>query len=205
MEVSFSSLSATRNCHRSWLNKQCGFKKTDFWYFGKGKENHRIIQDHIAGIKKDPRLEKLTCSFPIVEVEDFDPRCKFQFEVKGATVIGYFDGRNPEEKRLCEIKISNTLWSLEKYYKSMQRKINAAAFPDHTEGILITASYDFSKLKTASVPMTEKDRTEALEWIEDTLKIINSGKFEKEGENVDCQRCVYQNSCSESSYGRKES
>jgi hypothetical protein len=179
--------------------------KVDFWYFGVGKEGHRIIQDHIAGIKKDDRLKDLTCYFPIVEVEKFDPRCKFQFDIDEASVIGYFDGRNPEEKRLAEIKISNTLWSIDKYYKSMQRKINVTAFPDHTDCLLITASHDLSKVKTAGVPATDKDRDEAREWIRDTLKIINSGKFEKEGEAVDCQRCVYQLSCPESSYGRKES
>jgi hypothetical protein len=193
----------------NWLNKQMGLKPEDHDYYHKGKEAHRIIQDHVSGKKIDDRLLHVKFNFPIVEEVDFDERCKFTmpFYETGLkndySMIGFMDGINNAEKRILEIKISSVPWSVTKFQQLMQRKIYSLARTDLSETIGITGVMDPEQwkrdlVKVYKIPNTNKDRQEAKAWILGGIKIIESGDF-KGGLNEDGKctdpRCYYGVNC----------
>lgn len=159
-----------------------GVKPEEKDFFKKGHEGHRLIQDHVAGIKKHEFLEHITEHFSIVEKVDFDKDCKFTMTIRGYEFIGFFDGKNPENKRFLEIKLSSTPWSLGKFKDSIQRKVYALAEPTYTKAVLITGSLEpvewkTNKLKVFELGLTQKDRDEALDWINKGLDIFEAGDF----------------------------
>lgn len=204
IHFSYSSLNDLITCPHSWLNRMMGKKKPWVEAFRKGKEGHRIIQDHVAGIKKDPRIEYLTEVFPIVETCDFDPNCKFELRIRGYSFIGFLDLQDPANRRYGEIKLSSNPWSLGKYKDSIQRKIYAMAYPQYERGILITGTlnpdeWKHTKLKVMEMSLTEKDRQEAMEWINRGLDIFEEGDFNggldpETGRCAD-SRCPYGQNC----------
>lgn len=204
LHFSYSSLNDLILCSHSWINKMMGKKKPWIEAFKQGKDGHRIIQDHVAGIKKDPRIEYLTESFPIVETKDFDENCKFELRVNGYLIIGYLDLQDPDNHRYGEIKLSSNPWSLGKYKESPQRKIYSLAFPQYTKGILITGPLDpntwaTDKLRVLELSLTQKDRDEALEFIKKGIAIFESGDFNggldpETGRCID-SRCPYGKNC----------
>jgi hypothetical protein len=177
-----------------WINKMLGIPVPAYPFLNEGKNTHRLIQRHVAGIEKHPFLKHIEIEFPIVEEKDFDERCKFSFnlkELKGYPnppvkeeyeIFGFADGLDGENGRLLEIKSSSTPWSMTKFRDAMQRKIYALAFPDFTEAYLITGSKDPAKWekeppKLYSVPLTKEDREEAYDWIVKGIQILESGDF----------------------------
>ena len=203
IHFSYSTISDLMVCSHSWINRLMKKKKPWLEAFKLGKEGHRIIQDHIGGIKADPRLEYLTEKFSIVEKTDFDPATKFNIRVKGYSVIGYLDAHDPEGKKIGEIKLSSSPWSQGKYRESPQRKIYALAFPQYTKGILITGQKEPEKwatdhLKVRELDLTAKDREEALAWLTKGIEIFEEGDFngglDEEGRCTD-NRCPYGNNC----------
>lgn len=171
IKLSYSTLNLIYEHPHNYLNKMMGIQqpKTDF--FERGKKLHRIIQDHVAGIKKDDRLNHLTLQFPIVETIDFDPKCKIEFNInKNYSMIGYYDGIDAENGRTLEIKTGNKTWSIGQFDKAVQRKIYCVALPYIKENVLITAVSDESmwkinKPKEFSVPVKKEDYKVAMDWI----------------------------------------
>ena len=171
-----------RTASHCWINKMMKIQPEQYDYFTAGKEGHRIIQDHVAGIKKDPRLAFLTEVFPIVERRDFDPDCKFKMEIRGYDFIGFYDGKDPAYKRFLEIKLSSSPWTLGKFKDAIQRKIYALAEPTYTEAMLITGSlkpdeWIITKPKIMTVDLTKADRDEAMQWINEGIDIFENGDF----------------------------
>jgi len=202
LHFSFSTLNNLMKCSHSWINKTMGIKVPHRDYFDKGKEGHRVIQDHVSGRKKDERIAWLTEEFPIVEKRDFDPDCKFDISIGGYSIIGFLDLQDPAKKRYGEIKLSGVPWSLGKYKDSIQRKIYSLAFPQYKTGMLITGPFDpnqwkqrevegekMSDLKVMEWPLTEQDRKEATEWIKKGLAIFEAGDFNG-GLDPDTGRCI---------------
>lgn len=198
LKLSYTSLNAIHNGHE-WLNKQMGIPVPDYTFLKDGKDAHRIIQDHVAGIKKDDRLSHIEINFPIVETEDFDPKCKFEVEfTPNYTLFGYIDGLDPENKRFLEIKTSSVPWSMQKFKDAMQRKVYALALLDYKEAYLITCKKDPNSWdngdapKLFSIPITEKDREDAHAWIADGIARLEEGDF-KGGldENGKCTGCFW--------------
>lgn len=198
MRLSYSSLNNIHNGHE-WLNKQMGIPVPDYPFLSEGKEAHRIIQDHISGKKKDPRLKHIEIEFPIVEEKDFDERCKFTFQVTPEyEIFGYIDGLDPKNKRFCEIKTSSTPWSMTKFRDAMQRKIYSFALLDYEEAYLITGKKDPEKWsngdlpKVYSIKITQKDRDDAWAWIADGIAKLEAGDFSGGlDENGKCTGCFW--------------
>ena len=215
------SFSTIQNClqpdnSHNWLNKQMGKQVPDQVYFGEGKACHRIIQDHVAGTKKDARLSHIPIEFEIVEEIEKDPRTEFVFNINEmATKIlgedpklskqynfhGFRDGLNKEKTSMLEIKSSSTLWSIGKFMSSIQRK--CYGIDGHLEkAYLITCPRDPQqwgriKPKYFSMPFTEQDRREAITWILAGVRVLETGTFS--GGLVDGQcalpRCSYGYNC----------
>lgn len=192
--LSYSSLNILHTCPHNWLNKQMGIPQPEKPEWEIGKKIHRIIQDHVSGKKLDPRFRHIKYTFPIVEEVDFDPRCKFEFNLDWSAakikkvpsgtyrMIGFTDGLNFEKKRYVEIKSADPLWSLIRFKNSEQRKIHAIAWPELEEAVLITCSKYMDKWKREpakiyKVPLTQQDRAEALYWIVGGIRILESGNF----------------------------
>jgi len=187
-------------CHKWYLNKMMGLEKEDFPYFHAGRETHDVVQKHVSGVKENESLTKAGLDekfyFPIVEVEKFDKNCRFQKDFGDYELIGYVDGKNIDNKRILEIKtVNGQVWSLGKCQKSMQRKIIGLCMPDYAESLYITLTRDFSKLNKYLIPFTEKDRADALKYIQDGIEVIEKGKFELEGDKNTCYRCIYRLNC----------
>jgi len=203
IHFSYSSINLLYTASHNWINKQLGIKQEDKPYFTAGKHGHQIIQDHVSGKCKDARIDYIKDYFPIVERYDFDPQCKFSFDVDGYDFIGFFDGKNYEDKKSLEIKLSGTPWTLKKFQDLMQRKIYSIAQPDFTEAILLTGSlkpddWATTRLKRYAVELTERDRKDALEWIRGGLQIFESGDFSGGLTDGVClnPRCNWGSNCS---------
>lgn len=217
--LSYSSLNMLHNSSHQWACKMMGIEVPRNIYFDGGNYGQRIIQAHVSGKKKFDILEKLTQPFTVVEEKQFDERCKFvkHIEYGSDTIIiqGFADGLNPTEKRMMEIKLSSTPWSIGKYKKSMQRKIYAWGFPQYEKGLLVTgmmltreqiqeAGNDWLNWKaedwekrilenwTESPPtasecaMTKEDAQEAEEYILKGIEILRAGDFTGGLENGVC-------------------
>ena len=186
-----------------------GIKPETTVYMTAGSNGHRIIQDHIAGIKKDERLAFLDEVFPIVEVTAFDKNCKFSINIDGYEVIGYFAAKDPQNKRFGEIKLAGSLWTPKRFQDLPQRKIYALAEPEYTKAVLFTGSLnpndwinsDGKKkdFKVIEVPLTERDRKEAYKWIREGLDVFESGDFngglDDEGRCTMGRQCPWGNNC----------
>lgn len=190
------SYSTIRDClqpdnSHNWLNKLWKIKRPVTENMKAGGKYQRIIQRHVSNEERDSRIEYIEEFFPIVERKNFDPDCKFEIDVKGYKVIGYFDGKNPQEKKSLEIKLSGGLegraptpWTLGKFKKSIQRKIYVLAEPTYTKSVIITGSLDpdhwdkpFTKLKVREVDNTQKDMDEALEWLTKGIEVFENGDY----------------------------
>lgn len=200
------------NSH-NWINKMAKVKKPVFPAMTAGHEGHRIIQDHVSGKKKDPRIDYITEYFPIVEEKSFDERCKIIIRIDDYEVMGFLDGDNPEAKRFLEVKLSGGLngkdptpWSLGQFKDSVQRKIYALAREDYPEAVLITGSLDpehwkneMTRLKVRRVDNTPQDRADALKWLKDGIAVFENGDFngglDDEGRCTMGRMCSYGDNC----------
>jgi len=171
------------NSH-NWLNKMMGAKVPDNEFFRNGKRLHEIIQGHLSGKKTDPRLAGINYKFPIVEEVDFDKRCEFTLKINDKYAIrGFVDAKDPENKRLGEIKSAGKMWTVGDFHRSMQRKVYALAFPDYKELVGITALSDDTQWPTIPpkvypIPLTQKDRDDALKWILEAIERIEKKEFD---------------------------
>ena len=205
--LSYGSISSLHEHPHYWLNKQAGIKMPEWDFFKKGREGHRIIQDHVSGIKKDKRLKFFKEKFPLVEECDFDPKMNFRIKINDKyEVQGFFDGLNEDTETTLEIK-TGTPWTLSKFQNSYQRKIYSLLRPDIKNQIIITAdsnpdNWEINRPKYFQISPTKTDRKEALEYILEGIKILESGDFHRDLEKqadgsfkcVDF-RCLYGNNC----------
>jgi hypothetical protein len=119
-------------------------------------------------------------------------------------MIGFFDGLNNETKQMLEIKTSSTPWSIGKFQSLIQRKIYSLARPDITEIVCITATRDPKEWeaiapKSFTIPMTRRDREEAMEWILAGIRVLESGSFSgglDESGRCNDQWCYFGKNCS---------
>lgn len=196
VRLSYSSLNNLHNGHE-WLNKQMGIPVPDYPFLTAGRKAHRIIQDHVSGVKSDKRLKHIEIDFPIVEQVNFDPECKFSFPVGGYEIFGYIDGKDPVNRRFLEIKTSSNLWSMGKFKNAIQRKIYATALPGYSEAYLITGSKDPDEWvkyppKLYSIKLTKKDKMDAMDWILKGIMKLESGDFTGGlDENGRCKGCFW--------------
>lgn len=202
ISLSYTTLSGVRDASHTWINKQLGLKREFKKEFGLGKEAHRIIQEHVSGKNLHPYLDHIKDTFPIVEKIDFDPDCKFEVQMDDKySIMGYLDGINRELGRFLEIKTSSNPWSISKFVNAMQRKMYAYAFPELKEAMLITCqkepeAWQYQKPKVYLINNTEKDRAEALQWILDSISIIEKGDFTGGlDDNGKCTGCIYGGNC----------
>lgn len=205
--LSYSSLNMLHNSPHQWANKMMGIEVPENEFLTRGKEGHRIIQDHVSGKKGHLALGHIKYNFPIVEEKDFDEKCKFVKYIKDGAdtfiVQGFADGMNREENRLLEIKLSSAPWSAGKFKKAMQRKMYAWGFGFFEEAILITGStrpeeWLASPLSVISCPMTKTDAQEAEDFIHEGIRILRAGDFTGDlDENGRCsdRYCLYGVNC----------
>ncbi len=150
--------------------------------WAEGKACHRLLQDHVSGKVTMAELNHIEYKFPIVEEVDFDERCRFEFIIEGYKIIGFYDGINWKEGRWLEGKFSSSPWSIKKFKDSYQRMLYAFSDARLKEAILVTGSrnpedWKLEPLKVYPVPVTEKDKRLASDWILDGIKILESGNF----------------------------
>lgn len=194
LTLSFSTLNLLHTCPHNFLNKQMQIKPEEKKEWAEGKHCHDLIQAHVSGKKKHKYLKYIKCKFPVVEEQDFDPRCKWEkiFKMDGEDfkIIGFYDGRTLDFTQLLEGKFSSSgAWSISKFQKSMQRKLYAWSDFRFEEAIIITGQRD-PKLwkddppKVYKVPMTGQDRDDAIEWIREGIHIFKDGDFLKDLEII---------------------
>jgi len=214
------SFSTINNClqpdnSHNWINKQTGIPVPDRGYFQEGKDCHRIVQDHLAGIKTDNRLPTFDQKFT-VETKDFDEKTHFVFSVPKACqafgveypyeeeygVHGYYDGVSEDGKILFEAKFSSNPWSLSKFKNSMQRKIYGLSNPNFEHAIILTGlrdhtMWDRALPKLYVVDFQDEDNIEAIHWIMDGIERIEKTQFDGGLEDGICTnpRCLYGYNC----------
>jgi hypothetical protein len=181
VQLSYTTINDLINEPHTWLCKQMGLKKFEYSAMREGKEAHRIIQDHVSGVRLDERLSKITVRIPIVERFDRDPQTHFVYEVNEKySVHGYLDGLDPESKTLMEIKTSSNPWSIGKFYYLMQWKIYALALNlDHA--IFITCTRDLQRPAVYPMKITAQQKQAAKDWINKGIAILEKGDFSYNG------------------------
>lgn len=191
------------NSH-NWLNKQMGIEPPDNEYFQAGKKLHRLTQDHLCGKVIDKRLLHINYTFPIVEEIDKDPKCEFFIKINEKyQVHGFVDGDDPDNHRFAELKFSGKMWSIGQFHRSMQKKIYALGHPTYNDfvgitGLLDESKWDFERPKAYKLPLSQRDRDEAMKFILAGIEVIESGKFDGGlDENGKCTnyRCYYGENC----------
>jgi len=171
IKLSYSTLNLIYTHPHNYLNKIMGIEQPKIFFLEQGKKLHKIIQDHVSGVKKNEKLSHLKLSFPIVETKEFDPNCAIEFKINDKyCMIGYYDGIDHENKRTLEIKTSNKMWSIGQFEKSIQSRIYSIALPHIKENVLITATNDDSlwkvyKPKEYIIPVKKEDKKIAMDWI----------------------------------------
>lgn len=216
--ISFSTINGClqpNNSH-NWLNKQMGVQVPDYGYFAEGKNCHRIIQDHVSGIKEDERLAHIPLKFELVEEIDRDPKMEFSFDIadmaekvlgfrpqlsKRYVFHGFRDGLKEDYSAMLEIKSSSTLWSVGQFLKALQRK--CYGLDDRLkEAYLITCprtpeTWNKTNTKYFKIPFTHKDQVDAIEWILAGVGVLEQGDFTGGLEDGVCTmpRCSYGHNC----------
>lgn len=173
----------TKNSH-NFVNKRAGMKVPDNEFFRKGHEIEKIISDHVSGKQLHENLAHIKHVFPIVQEEDFDPRCKRFVDINDKyQLFALLDGHNPDTKTFLEVKSANSkMWSLGKWLSSYQRKLYVLAYPEYTNSIIITALMDTEKWKyeqpkVYKIPSTEQDKIDAIKFLTDAITVIESKDF----------------------------
>ena len=181
--LSYSTLNELINCPHTWLCKQMGLQRFRTQAMQEGADAHTVIQRHVSGVERDPRLSKLMLYFPVVETRQQDPATHFEYQIDDEySIHGYMDGKHEELERGLEIKTSSTLWGMTKFYNLMQWRIAALAQPWLKEMWFITATRDLRNPVCFTLPVTDKHRQEALAWIQRGIAIIESGDFSYDGQ-----------------------
>lgn len=203
---SFSTLRLLHECPHNYLNKINKIKQPESDALKEGKAAHRIMQDHVSGVKPHPCFEHIDLKFDVVETKDFDPRCKFEVPFGDYVIFGYIDGLDKPVKEeptvMLEGKFSSSPWGLTKYKRDPQRKICGWAVRSLKEAYLLTGlrrpeQWETTKLKTARVPFKPKDYSDAEEWMLKAIKMIEEGDFLSDLVNGKCvnPRCYWGENC----------
>ncbi len=202
ISLSYTTLNMLHTANHNWVNKMLGRIVPDRPEFRHGRLLHRIIQDHVSGIKTHPVL-KIPYTFDVVEVVDFDIKCKIKVRMSNKyEVIGYLDGFNTVENTSLEIKTGTKMWSLGQFQRSKQRCIYSLGKRELRENILITCNnypcvWEHTPPKIYKIPVIQKDLDDAMTWIEQGIKIIEKGYFGgglTDGRCLD-PRCYYGDNC----------
>ena len=205
--LSFTSISGLHEHPHYWLNKMMGAKMPEWDFFKRGKECHRIMQDHVSGRVPNKGLEWFQYKFPLVEEVDYDPKMNFRIKINEKyEVQGFLDGLNEEELSMLEGKFGE-IWSLGKYQRSFQRKIYSLLRPDIKvqrilTGVSFPEQWPFKQPKTYTIEPTQADRDEAMAYILEGIRILESGEFygdlvkSDDGEyHCNDPRCLYGKNC----------
>jgi hypothetical protein len=206
MNLSFSTMNLLHECPHNYLNKINKVPQPENPYFELGHQAHRIMQDHVSGVKENEYFNHIKKKFPVVEVVDFDPRCKFEVPFGEHIIFGFVDGldkpmnENPTE--LLEGKFSSRPWGLGQYKDHPQRKIYGWAIRSLKYAFLITGKlrpeeWKTNRIKTARITFTQQDYDDAEKYINDALKIIREGTFTSDLLDGKCldRRCYWGSNC----------
>lgn len=181
--LSYSSLRELIAEPHTWLCKLMELPRVTTDAMKEGINCHNIIQRHVSGIEIDKRLSDITCKFAIVETKPKDPATHFEYQINNEySIHGYMDGKDlPEPTKGLEIKTSSTPWTLGKFNSLVQWKIAALAQPTLKEMWFITSTRDLKNPSTFTIPVNERHKQEAMDFIMKGINIIESGDFEYRG------------------------
>lgn len=183
--LSYTTMNNLINCPHTWLCKMMGLKTYSIQAFEDGKLCHRIIQDHVSGVKLNPLLESLP-KISQVEDEDLDPKMHFEYKYNDKYMIhGYTDGRNPETGELLEIKTGKK-WSAGDFAKLPQWKIYGLALPEYSKIWFVNTPRDpklwnNQTVRVMNSQISTKNRQEAAAFIDQAIFIIENIKTEIQG------------------------
>lgn len=210
--LSYSTLNDLYKWRHSWLNKLMGLPKRKYAPFEEGKEIHRVLLDHMGGIKLDERISKREKEdkrfqlpkLTVIEKVDFDPDTKRYIEIDDKyALVTFIDGSNLPEL-VVEIKSSNTAWTLGKFRDLMQRKIYSIAYPEAKRTVLVSSGrrllmpgWQYT-IKVFSTDHSKADKDEAMGWIKSGIAIIEKGDFEPDEKELELikdpyNKCWYEN------------
>lgn len=195
--LSYSTLNELINEPHTWACKQMGLPRKTFYFMTQGTEAHGVIQRHISGVQKDPRLTNITVEFPVVETQRQDPATHFEAKIDDEySIHGYMDGKDEAHGRGLEIKTSSNPWGLAKFMQLPQWKMAALAQPWLKEMWFITCTRDLKNPVTFNTPVTENHKQQALDFVTKGIEIIKSGDFSYNGigrsrycNYIDCPYC----------------
>src|SRR3972149_632072 len=146
--LSYSTLADLKKWKHSWINKMLGLPKKEFEFLKEGKEIHKVLLGHMAGVQPDERIMKREANggdfqlpkLEVYEKVDFDPDTKKYFDVDDKySMVTFVDGLNLTESFILEVKTSSKAWTPGMYRDLMQRKIYSIAFPGLKRSFLVSS------------------------------------------------------------------
>lgn len=191
--LSYTTLSNLYVSPHSYLNKQLSLKPPETEAMLKGRDLHKIIQDHLLGVKKDDRLSSLDWNFQKAEVHVKKDMGEFLWH-------GYLDCCSYASKVFCEIKTGKNPWNQSRFSSSPQPAYYAYVSGLH-KTLFITCDFELGQLKTFYKEFSEEDLQKAKEWAEGAQRIIIEGRLKEDLTERDgkfyCENpaCPYKENC----------
>jgi CRISPR/Cas system-associated exonuclease Cas4 (RecB family) len=186
--LSYSTINNLYESPHSWINKQLGIEQPTSEAMAAGKVAHKILQDHVTGVKLDPRIP-LELSFKQAEYNCFAPyNDKF-------SLYGFIDCISFNSKTFMEYKTSSSPWSQQKFDKLMQIPFYGLC-TNFRKAFMVTSTKDLTGFKTFYKVITEDEINNVKKWIDGAIYIIEKGDFFTDlDENKKCKGCNWGQSC----------
>jgi len=157
-------------------------------YMEAGKVAHKIVTDHVCGIKKDPRVT-LDLQFTNAEYKCFtDYRDNY-------SLYGFCDAVSFKSKSIMEYKTSSKPWSQQRFDDLIQIPYYSLA-TNFRKIFMVTSTAQLENFKVFYKEINEADIQKAKDFIEQGIAIIEKGDFRSDLIDGKCDgSCNYGPKC----------
>jgi hypothetical protein len=197
IQLSYTTLNALiHEPHTFICRYQLNLPKFTTLFLERGKDLHRIVQDHVSGRKEHPALAHLPY-FPHVEQTEYDRMMEVRFPINEEySFHGFLDGMNPQTRQFLEIK-TGSHWSKDRFLRLVQWKLYAVARPAYTDVVFVNCPASERAWTPRSIAVythriTERDKAEAQAFIDHALDVIAHLDQQKLYVNGRSKYCFYQ-------------
>lgn len=186
--LSFSTLDALIKHPHTYLCKAMGIEQPVNEYMEAGKIAHKIVTDHVCGIKKDPRV--------MIDLEFTNPEYKcFKDYRDNYALYGFCDAVSFKSKSIMEYKTSTKPWSQQRFDDLIQIPFYSLV-TEFRKIFMVTSTSDLINFKVFYKEVVDKEIQKAKDFIEQGIAIIEKGDFTSDLVGGKCDgSCNYRINC----------
>jgi hypothetical protein len=186
--LSYSTLDALIKHPHTYLCKAMGIEQPVNEYMEAGKIAHKIVTDHVCGIKKDSRVT--------IDLEFTNPEYKCFTDYRdNYSLYGFCDAVNFKSKAIMEYKTSTKPWSQQRFDDLIQIPFYGLA-TNFRKVFMVTSTAELTNFKVFYKEITDADIQKAKDFIEKGISIIEKGDFKSDLVDGHCDgSCIYGQNC----------